>query len=90
VALDLVELNRMKEEEIVQQAMLENLQISLVKASQVNESKTKQILLLEDSLDLLKFQLDIVQKKKIPRQKILPWILATGAAFGAGFILASG
>jgi hypothetical protein len=88
VALDLEELDRLREVEGIQNLQIETYKAQVWTLGEISREKSKQIELLKDNIQLLEVQLE-AEKTSKPKLKRGPWILAVIGALGVGFIAGS-
>jgi hypothetical protein len=86
IALDLEEKDRLQSVQKVNTLIIANLKEQNSTLSLQSENKSTQLVLLRDSYNILKTQLE-AEKAKKPGSNWLVWALATLAAFGGGFVL---
>lgn len=86
VALDLVELDRLKEVEGLNALLLEKYKLALLKSQQQGSNKTLQIQYLKNSLELTEAQL---KARKPQKQNLFNKIMIFLGLIAAGYIVGS-
>lgn len=88
VALDLEELDRLREVEVIQDLQINNYKEQVWTLGEISREKSGQIALLNRNLQLIENQLE-AEKASKPKLKRGPWILAVMGALGVGFMAGS-
>lgn len=86
VGLELLELDRLKEVNELNEVMLENYKLSLLKSQQIGSSKSLQIYLLKNNLEMAEAQL---KARKEENPKLINRIMIFLGIFAAGYLAAS-
>jgi len=88
VAIDLIDLDRLRASEPIYLSMISNYKGQINNLIDVSKLKTDQNFLLSRNIEILESQL-VTEKSRKPKIKILPWILGIISAGGLGYILGS-
>ena len=88
IALDLEDLDALRKVEIVNTLLIANLKEQISVHVQMNKIHTDQKALLQNTISILTTQYE-AEKLKKPKSNWFVWMLATIAAFGGGFVVAS-
>ena len=86
IALDLEELDRLKEVDTINRSLISNLKAQVEVFKEVSQSKSNQINLLQETKSVLEAQLE-AEKLNKPKSKWLVWTLAVISAGGTGYII---
>lgn len=88
IALDLEDLDAFRKVEMVNSLIISNLKEQLSVLSKRDQLHVEQKELLQNTIDIIRNQYE-AEKLKKPKSNWFVWLLATIAAFGSGFVVAS-